>query len=114
MDTNNPTESPLHVLRHERDLLHRPLPPLLQLAAPLAHPPWRPQRAVFHRTWLASRPEAVHDVQQPLVRWRYGDGSRQQDGLDSPLDLCFGLGAHHGYQAVHQYSADGQCESMAG
>jgi hypothetical protein len=54
------TERSLHLLRHERDVLHRPLSALLQLPAPLAYPPCRLQDPNLHPTWLASCPEAFH------------------------------------------------------
>lgn len=49
------TESSLHPLLHERNVLHRPLPPLFQLPAPLTHPVLRPQQPILHPARFACR-----------------------------------------------------------
>lgn len=51
--TNRLTESPLYFLRHERNLLHRSLPPLFFFAVALADSPRRSSSTIFDPTWLA-------------------------------------------------------------
>jgi hypothetical protein len=74
---DNSTESPLPVLRHERDILHCPLPPLLLFAAPLAHSAWRQANANFDPAWLASCSKALDVLHKPLVSRCHGDGPRK-------------------------------------
>jgi hypothetical protein len=76
-NANRFTESPLHILRHERNLLHRPLPALLLLAPPLPNPLLRHQQPVLPPARFARRPKALYVLRQPFLRGGYGDGARE-------------------------------------
>jgi len=63
-------ESPFHLLRSERALLYRPLPPLLLLPNPLTLTP-KP-RCHLHSTRQPHHP--IHDLDNALECRRHGDG----------------------------------------
>jgi hypothetical protein len=65
----------LHLLRPERTVFHCPLPPLLLLALPLPHSPWRPRRALFPTTRHPRVSKTIHAVRQPLVCGCDGNGT---------------------------------------
>jgi hypothetical protein len=74
---------PLRLLRPERALLHRPLPPLLLLAhhhtkpSPCERRRWR---ATLPPTWISRRAQTIDVLRVALLSCRYGIRSRQQDG----------------------------------
>ena len=68
------TERPLHFLLLQRALLHRPLPPLLLLAVPLAHASEGPAITFHPATRNPRGAETVSDLHEPMVGRCYGDG----------------------------------------
>jgi hypothetical protein len=73
----HPTDSPLCLLRPERNLLHRSLPLVILFAATLAHPLLRPQHPDLHPAWFARCTQAFHVLREPFLSSCHGDGSRE-------------------------------------
>jgi len=67
-------ESSLYVLRHERTLLYRPLPPLLLLSPTLTWSFSTPRITIYITTRITGSSKAIGSFQKPMVGRCYGDG----------------------------------------
>lgn len=107
--TRYATVGALHMLRPQRTLLHRTLPPLLLLAHHHTRSsPTVRQRDVTHITTAA---HTITPLPVALLGRRYGDGKSEQDGQHSALDTHHRERARHGSQTVYQRCA--ACEGLA-
>lgn len=77
----NCTESPLHLLRPQRGLLHRALPPLVLLALPFPNPLEELRLTLLAASGHSSRTEALDDLHEPVVGRCYGDGQVSTQSL---------------------------------
>jgi len=76
---------PLHRLRPQRALLHRPLPPLLQLPDHHSRAPPRERQRQHHGAHvslsrIASGPEAEPALPESVLGSSDGDGKSEQNG----------------------------------
>ena len=69
------TESSLYVLRHERTLLYRPLPPFFLLSSALFCPPSAPRITIYLAIKITSTSKTIDSFHKPMVGRGYGDGS---------------------------------------
>lgn len=70
----SPTESTIYLLRSQRTLLHRPLPPFLLFPLPITYTFEGPWTAVNASAWDTSGTETVYAVYKSMVGGCYGDG----------------------------------------
>ena len=108
---------PLRLLRPQRTLLHRPLPPLLLLAHCYPKPSsceryrWR---AALPPTWLSRRAQAIDILRVTLLSRRYGIRSRQQNEQHRALDPLRDQRPGHGFQAIRQRRPADRGEQVVG
>jgi hypothetical protein len=108
---------PLRLLRPERALLHRPLPPLLLLAHHHTKPSpceRRRRRTSLPPTWFSRRAQTIDILRVTLLSRCYGIRPRQQDGQHSAVDPLLGQLPSHAVQAICQHHSVGRGEQMVG
>lgn len=108
----------LPLLRAQRTLLHRPVPPLLLVTTTLTFPSrGRRQRRTDYILVRAARlpgpPEAQQHLCEPVECGRHGTCACQQDGQHNPLDPGWDLIPRHVRQAGHQCHSADQGEQVA-
>lgn len=104
-------DRPLPLLRAQRDLLHRPVPPILLVASPIAI------AAPGHETRQCYRNPSCRQLEpiwpcrlpphEPIQRRRIGIGTSEQDGL------VLALGHRWSQPPGHDHQADSQCRATS-
>ena len=97
---------PLHLLRPQRSILHRALPPLLLLALSEPYTLRRRRKPLLAHTWNTRCAQAKLVLPLAVLCRCYGGGARKQDGLHRALGLLVGFFPRHARQADHQRGAD--------
>ena len=113
--TKSITDRPLPLLRPERNLLYRPLPPLLLL--PHAHtlpPPRRRYRRCFLCPTRKPFHPPLHLLRYPRQRLGNGTRARKQNGQFLALGHRGRVLSRNGGEAGVECGADGQGEQVAG
>ena len=96
-------ERPLRLLRPQRTLLHRALPPLLQFPHPLPLPPRFPLRGPFPL-------HPSNPLRGPGIRLRDGTRAREQNGQFLAVGAGRDQRAGDGGETGHQCGAIGESE----
>ena len=109
------TDRTLPLLRSERALLYRSLPPFLQFTTnkPIVNRNETPQPH-FNPTCFTCEPQNEHLICESLERCGARNGARQQDGQHRTVDSCGYQCTGYGREAVYQYGTIGKGVEVVG